>query len=103
MLKLILGLALGEWITIIVLYMGYRWYEFRNSDTSSKPLLEITVPDLYGVPIVKYKGEMISNKKSVSLYWVTRTDKEGKHRFSVDYFVEDSYGLPIEKKISESR
>jgi hypothetical protein len=32
MLKIILGFALGELITITVLYMGYRWNEIRKGE-----------------------------------------------------------------------
>jgi hypothetical protein len=70
---------------------------------TSKPLLEITVSDLDSVPVVKYKGEVISNKASVSYDWLTRTDKEGKHALAIGYYELDDCGFPIDKQIRESR
>lgn len=54
-------------------------------DKGLNPLLAIVVEDMDSVPVVKYKGNTLSGKVSVSYGWDTKSDVDGKHSYNLEY------------------
>lgn len=54
-----------------------------------EPLLIIEVADMDSVPVIRYKGQEISNKVSVSYDWKTRTSVVGEHDLTINFFDEN--------------
>lgn len=72
-------------------------------DVSEKaqPLLVIEVQDLNSVPVIRYKGEVVTGKKAVEYFWRTKTAEDnGEHKFELKY-VDKSEPCPKDVKISE--
>jgi hypothetical protein len=73
------------------------------------PLLTIEVSDLHSVPVVKYKGELISGTVKVAYEYLTRGNEDehgstrGKQGFALEYCESDENGKPTIKEIKQKK